>query len=129
MATQLVYELKVTLLDVEPPVWRRVKMPGSMTLDRLHTVIQKAMGWQDAHLHEFEVKDHRYGRPEPDEPEYEVEPDWKIALRTAAPLEGKSFTYLYDLGGTWRHEVLIERIVNEPLRYPVCLAGDRRCPP
>ncbi|OLC17955.1 MAG: hypothetical protein AUH29_00355 [Candidatus Rokubacteria bacterium 13_1_40CM_69_27] len=62
------YQLKITLAEVEPPIWRLIQVSGSVTLDRLHTVIQKAMGWRDAHLHEFEVRGRRYGVPEPDEP-------------------------------------------------------------
>ena len=126
-----IYQLKISLLDIEPPVWRRLQVDGSLTLERLHTVIQKAMGWQNAHLYEFEVRGRRYGVPEPDEPEYEVEPVWKITLREAAPVGGTSFRYVYDLGDGWTHEVLAERIETptQTLRPPVCVAGDRRCPP
>ena len=131
MNTPPVYQLKIALLEVDPAVWRRLQVDGSLTLERLHTVIQKAMGWQNAHLYEFKVRGRRYGVPEPDEPEYEVEPVWKITLREAAPAEGASFLYLYDLGDNWTHEVLVEQIEtpDKPLRYPVCLAGERRCPP
>ncbi len=103
----------------------------SLTLERLHTVIPKAMGWQNAHLYEFEVQGRRYGVPEPEEPEYEVEPAWKITLRLAAPAAGASFRYVYDLGDHWDHEIMVEQIETpkESLRYPVCLAGERRCPP
>lgn len=94
-------------------------------------VIQKAMGWGGAHLHEFEVRGHRYGVPAPDEPEYEVEPDRGIALRDAVPAVGDTFQYVYDLGDHWVHDVVVERIDTpaQPLRYSVCLAGERRCPP
>lgn len=126
-----VYVLKITLEEVEPPVWRRVQVPGSVTLDRLDMVIQKAIGWDNAHLHEFEVGGRRYGQPEPDEPEYEVEPEWKLTLRGAAPIEGARFHYVYDLGDDWGHEVLVESIQTPaaPFKHPVCLAGERACPP
>jgi hypothetical protein len=125
-----VYVLRITLEEVEPPVWRRLQVAGSVTLEGLHTIIQKAMGWHDAHLHEFEVGDRRYGQPEPDEPRYKVEPEWKLSLRAAAPAEGARFRYVYDLGDGWRHEVLVEAIQTQagPLKYPVCLAGERACP-
>jgi len=126
-----VYILRITIEAVDPPVWRRVQVPGSITLERLHTVIQKAMGWRDVHLHEFEVGGRRYGQPEPDEPHYKVEPEWKLTLRGAAPTEGARFRYVYDLGDGWSHEVLVEAIqaLAAPLKYPVCLAGERACPP
>jgi hypothetical protein len=131
MNMQPVHQLKISLLEVEPSIWRRLQVDGSLTLERLHTVIQKAMGWQNAHLYEFEVRGRRYGVPEPDEPEYDVEPVWKITLREAAPVQGTSFRYVYDLGDGWTHEILAERIEtpDEQLRHPVCVAGERRCPP
>ncbi len=54
------YLLKIELLDIEPPIWRRFVVPGSITLDRLHDVIQIVMGWQDSHLHEFAIGKKRY---------------------------------------------------------------------
>ena len=60
------YQLKVTLLDTKPPVWRRVLVDGDATLDHLHEVIQAAFGWWNYHLHEFEIGRRRYGVPDPD---------------------------------------------------------------
>jgi hypothetical protein len=116
-----VYVLKITLEEVEPPVWRRIQVPGSITLERLDMVIQKAMGWHNSHLHEFEVGGRRYGQPVQDEPEYKVEPEWKLTLRAA----------VYDLGDDWGHEVLVEAIQAPaaPLKHPVCISGERACPP
>ena len=127
----LVYQLKITLLEVEPSIWRRLRVSASQTLETLHTVIQKAMGCQNTHLYEFEVRGRRYGVPEPDEPEYRVEPVWKITLWEAASAESVSFRYVYDLGDNWAHGIVVERIEtpDKPFRYPVCLAGARRCPP
>ena len=34
------YEIKITLLDLEPAVWRRVLVPRDITLGNLHAVIQ-----------------------------------------------------------------------------------------
>ena len=126
-----VYILKITLEAVEPPVWRRVQVSGSITLERLHPVILKTMGWRDVHLHEFEVGGRRYGQPEPDEPQYKVEPEWKLTLRAAAATEGSRFRYIYDLGDGWGHELLVETIQAPaaPFKYPACLAGERACPP
>jgi hypothetical protein len=126
-----VYILRITLEEVEPPVWRRVQVSGSITLERLDLVIQKAMGWQNVHLHEFEVGGKRYGQPVADEPEYKVKPEWELALRGAAPTEGARFRYVYDFGDGWGHELLAEAIQTPaaPFKYPVCLAGERACPP
>ena len=93
-----IYQLRITLADVEPPVWRRIRLRGDLRLDRLHAVFQKAMGWQNAHLHEWTVGGRRYGVPEPDEPHYEVENESRLTLREAAPVQGVRFEYVYDLG-------------------------------
>lgn len=85
------------------------------------------MGWQDAHLHEFIVEDRRYGEPDTDELDENVEPEWKATLREIAPEAGRRFEYLYDFGDGWRHDVVVEHI--EELHHAVCLAGERSCPP
>ena len=106
-----IYQLKITLADIEPPIWRRITVRGDLRLDRLHAVFQKAMGWQSSHLHEWIVGGRRYGEPEPDEPHYEVEDESRMTLREAAPIEGTRFGYLYDLGDGWTHDVVVEQQV------------------
>ncbi len=53
---ELIYQLRIALTRIKPPIWRRVQVPGEITLAQLHQVIQTAMGWQDYHMHEFAVK-------------------------------------------------------------------------
>lgn len=126
-----IYQLKITLAEVEPLVWRRIRVRGDLRLDRLHAVFQRAMGWQNAHLHEWTVGGRRYGVPEPDEPHYEVEEESNLTLRQAAPIEGVRLEYVYDLGDSWNHEVVVERIGPPDPRSPSaeCMAGERACPP
>jgi hypothetical protein len=73
----------------------------------------------------------RYGQPEPDEPEYEVDDEAQLKLREAAPIEGARFEYVYDLGDSWTHEVSVEGIEppDPEFHSPECLAGERACPP
>jgi hypothetical protein len=59
-----IYELEIELLRIEPKIWRRVLVPGTITLGQLHHVIQIAMGWTDSHLHEFIVGPHSYSDPD-----------------------------------------------------------------
>jgi Plasmid pRiA4b ORF-3-like protein len=61
--TDSIVSLKVTLRDVRPPIWRRLLVPAGMTLGDLHHVIQAAMGWEDAHLHVFDIAGRQYGDP------------------------------------------------------------------
>lgn len=121
-------QIKVTLLDLEPPVWRRVLVPAGIRLDRLHRVIQAAMGWTDSHLHMFTDGADRYGRPDPD---LQLHDERKATLRDLVGREGDTFTYEYDFGDGWDHEILLERWLDaeQDARYPACVAGERACPP
>jgi hypothetical protein len=126
---RLVYQLKVTLDEVEPPVWRRLLVPGGFTLDRLHRVIQYAMGWGDYHLHQFEINGVQYGVPDPDEL-LEVCDELDVRL-DAVTAKGTRFRYTYDFGDWWDHEIVVEDVLPaEPDRpYPHCVDGERACPP
>lgn len=125
-----IWQLKVTLQESEPPIWRRVLVPGSVNLGRLHSILQEAMGWMNSHLHLFEVGEKRYGTSDP-EWEMDVQNESKMRLSDAAPEPGAAFTYEYDLGDSWIHEILVEKIgPPEPtMLYPVCVDGKRACPP
>lgn len=126
-----VYQLKVTLLDTKPPVWRRVLVDGGSTLDHLHEVIQAAFGWWDCHLHEFEVGRTRYGVPDPDDDWGEPARDERRTRLDAIADEGTSFGYTYDFGDNWSHRVVVEKVLvpTAGLAVPVCIDGRRACPP
>jgi hypothetical protein len=124
-------ELRIILLDVEPVVWRKVLVPGSITLPKLHRVLQIVMGWQDYHLHEFQFSAARYGVPDPDFPDNPLL--WneaRVKLENALSAS-TSFNYLYDFGDGWEHRVEVERIplADSQLRWPRCMAGENACPP
>ena len=124
-----ILQVKVTLSDVEDPVvWRRVLIPAAIRLDKLHDVIQGAMGWQNYHLHAFWVGDVAYGTDPEDELGYRDET--KVRLGDVADV-GDRIGYQYDFGDDWQHELLIEaRADAEAGRtYPVCLEGEGACPP
>jgi len=125
------YQLKITLADIEPPIWRSILVPGLLTLDRLHRVIQQVMGWTDAHLHEFVIGRQRYGKPDPDATVSTVLPDRRVRLQNFAPPPDGRFIYRYDFGDNWEHEVVVEQILpaDPHGRGPVCLAGARHGPP
>jgi Plasmid pRiA4b ORF-3-like protein len=124
-----IYQLKVTLCDVVPQVWRRVLVPGAYTLDRVHRVIQTAMGWHDVHLHSFEIDGQQYGHPDPDG-ELALRDEIDCRLDSVAHKGGR-FLYTYDFGDWWEHEVVVEDVfgADPEERYPLCLDGERACPP
>jgi hypothetical protein len=125
-----VYQLKITLNDSKPPIWRRLLVPGNLTLNKLHDVIQAAMGWEDYHLHQFTVGDASYSTPHPDD-WTEFADERKARLNRLLTQPGESMLYEYDFGDSWEHTVLLEEIVKPEhmLLHPVCIAGKRACPP
>jgi hypothetical protein len=127
-----IYQIKVTLKDTKPPIWRRLLVRSDSTLGDLHTIIQAAMGWWDYHLHQFIVGEIYYGVPDPEYDDYlEMRDEQNITLGQVAPREGARFDYEYDFGDGWEHQVLVEKILPpEPgASYPLCIKGRRACPP
>lgn len=125
-----IYQLKITLRDIKPPIWRRVQAPGNITLAKLHTLIQVAMGWTDSHLHSFQVGDVIYAVPDPNY-DFEVKNSRRARLAEVAPTEKSKILYEYDFGDSWEHDILVEKVLppDPNARLPVCLAGRRACPP
>ncbi|BBW97810.1 plasmid pRiA4b ORF-3 family protein [Geobacillus sp. FSL W8-0032] len=128
------YQLKISLSGFRPPIWRRVLVPGHATFDQLHLVIQEAMGWEQAHLYEFQFGEIVIGIPD----------DWGLhgfaktledARRTTLEQwlteEKQKFVYIYDFGDYWRHNITVEKIetLSKPLERATCLKGKRACPP
>jgi hypothetical protein len=128
LKTQVIYQLKVTLEGVRPRVWRRLLVPGVITLNELHDVLQVAMGWTHSHLHRFTIGDADYGAPDDEGFGYHDERRHRLA---DVAREKDRFIYEYDFGDSWSHEILVEKVfAPEPgARYPRCLAGARACPP
>lgn len=126
----LIYQLKVGLLGVKPPVWRRLQVVGGVTLGELHGIIQVAMGWTDSHLHSFEVGADSYGAPDSDWGS-DMRDERRVRLSQLELAAGSRFGYTYDFGDDWRHGVLVEQIgAPEPgVAYPRCVGGRRACPP
>lgn len=127
-----VFQLKVTLKGTKPPVWRRVLVDGSSTLDHVHDVIQAAFGWWNYHLHDFEIDGTNYGVPDPDDDDLGLPTIDESAVRLDSVAgHGSRFLYRYDLGDNWRHDAVVERVLpaNEATAVPACVDGRRACPP
>jgi len=125
-----VYQLKITLRGSKPPIWRRVIVPATFHLYKLHQVIQAAMGWDDSHLHQFIIEGEYYSIPSPDDWEPVID-ERRYALSRIAPYEMMKFVYEYDFGDSWEHIVLVEKILPAEAgrQYPICIKGKRACPP
>jgi hypothetical protein len=130
-----VYRFKITLLDFEPPIWRRIEVKDC-TFDKLHEHIQTAMGWTNSHLHQFELGGQTIGDPELLDDGFMGfqcvdSTETKLSQILAPDARRFAFLYEYDFGDGWRHEVLLEEIgpAEKGKRYPVCVQGERCCPP
>lgn len=126
-AENSVHVLKVTLRDSRPPIWRRLEVPSTITLGALHDVLQVAMGWEDEHLHMFNVKGQEIGPIEHDA-EYD---EYATELWAVAPAARARLRYTYDFGDDWVHDIEVERVyaAEQPLAAPRCIDGRRAGPP
>lgn len=130
-----VYRFKITLKDTRPPIWRRIDTKD-VTLEKLHELIQAAMGWTNSHLHQFEIGDTRYTDPRFMEDALDDFGAISYAGVRVSDLVARHGTklrmdYEYDFGDGWQHSVVLEKATDaEPgVRYPRCIGGDRACPP
>ena len=127
-----IYQIKVTLDDTRPPIWRRILAPGNITLLKLHDILQIVMGWEDYHLHMYTIEGLIYGDPADDEfGDLGTLDEACYKLNQVIYGEGQRFTYEYDFGDSWDHTLLVEKILpsEEGVHYPLCLKGKRACPP
>lgn len=93
-----IYQLRIALREVEPPIWRRVQVPADITLPRLHRVFQIVMGWTDSHLHEFTIAGRRYGQPDPDFEDYDLLPERSVRLGDVVLRPKTRFAYRCSRG-------------------------------
>ncbi len=128
-----IYQLKVTIRGIRPPVWRRLQVSGAATLGDLHDLLQRAFGWEDDHLHHFVIGDTFYGVPNPGDLDWGIDTNDERRARLQQILGRglKNFVYEYDFGDSWEHLITVEKILTrEPgVAYPRCLAGRRAGPP
>ena len=128
-----VYQLKVTLEGIRPPIWRRIQVRGDISLFKLHKILQEVMGWYDYHLHQFLIEGEIYSviSIEADMLGDDFKDEKRVRINRVIPGEKFEFTYEYDFGDSWYHKILVEKIFkpDEQLKYPVCLKGKRSAPP
>lgn len=127
-----IYQIKVTLDTIRPPIWRRILVPGNTTLLKLHDIIQIVMGWEDDHLHMFTIHGTIYESPGDDGfSDLESQDEAKVRLNQVIRRAGQHFAYEYDFGDSWEHTLLVEKRLpaEEGVHYPVCMEGRRACPP
>jgi Plasmid pRiA4b ORF-3-like protein len=125
-------QLRISLKHHTPTIWRRLVVPGEIKLSKLHAIFQAAMGWEDYHLHQFQIGEQVYGVPDDefDDDEFDdIDEDTVLFSEViTAPMR---FSYQYDFGDNWEHEVVVEAMESVPLvlKFATCTDGQRACPP
>lgn len=129
-STTAIYTLRIELQHIEPLTWRRMHVATDISLSRLHDTLQVVMGWTDSHLHSFRIGDHEYSNGE-DLEELNMLPEKGRNLGALLGDTIQVFEYQYDFGDSWEHRIVVEA-TSKPVadwRYPLCVAGERACPP
>ncbi|RZC41464.1 PRiA4 ORF3 domain containing protein, partial [Asbolus verrucosus] len=139
--TEVVLQLKISLKYVYPAIWRRILICSDDTFHDLHCHIQEVMmGWLDRHRHQFNTKSNELVVPtdpyDDDDAFYNFITaadfkEYETKVSKFLSKVGDSVVYLYDFNSKWQHTVVVEKILSKKtnLRYPICLAGRRACPP
>lgn len=135
-ATRVELQLKVTLLDIKPAIWRRLVVPAATKLPKFHSVLQLAFGWTNSHLHAFRREEETYEAIYPDAWSQDFSgpgvrhDEKKFRLGDLLQAPDDWLIYEYDFGDSWLHEIVVEKILPDSgARYAVCLAGARAGPP
>ena len=132
-ASNKIYQFKIILKGIKPPIWRRIQVPEDYTFWGLHMAIQNSMGWYDNHLHEFKAYhpkkgyEHSIGTPCD---EFNCTASWKEKIKNIISVDNPNSLYIYDFGDSWEHVIQLEKILQAEngKEYPVCIGGKRACP-
>ncbi len=132
-APQAIFQLKVTLRGSKPPIWRRILVPNTITLGKLHQVLQVIMDWEGEHLHQFVLGRELYGVPDKEDVFFgmSVTDENKTILSSLLSKEKDWLTYEYDFGDSWEHKLVLEKKLpfDSAMQLPHCIKGKRACPP
>lgn len=133
--TKELFQFKIVLIGSEPPIWRRFQVENSIDFRTFHELIQRVMGWENCHLYEFIDGKHHILEVDEEGGPFGTEDEGinpsSVYLDWIFRKAGKSMEYVYDFGDHWLHKIVFEKKIQWKGGddYPICLAGDRACPP
>jgi len=130
----MAYLFKIQIQGINPPVWRRLLVPEHLTFSKFHNIIQVAFGWENDHVYEFSPSGwdssptigSQFEKYFDDGAEMDSD---KVKLSDIFKKEKQTFTYIYDFGDEWVHQITLEKITDEKLKKVSCVDGDGACPP
>jgi len=129
-----IIQLKITLKETKPPVWRRILVHKDTTFFELHHIIQITMGWFNYHLFEFDINRNKIGEPNKEFDFFDgvdVIESSTVTLDSMIKSLKQNFSYEYDFGDGWQHQISVEKFlpIDSSINYPICLKGKLSCPP
>ena len=118
-----IYQLRITLREISPLIWRRLLVCSDTTLAQLHAILQIVFDWSDEHLHTFHLHGKDYGSNGAE--------TRHVRLSTFRLRCGERFRYVYDYGAHWQCDIRLEAILPRDAKrfYPVCITAKRAAPP
>lgn len=125
-----IYQFHISLSFSNPLIWRRIRVPGEMNLKQFSHVLQICMGWSGEFNHQFYVGKVFYNNsPSATQKKSYCEADYN--LQSLEEAMKWCFTYMYDAGDGWEHEIVIEDILpaKSEQEVPVIIDGEWACPP
>jgi Plasmid pRiA4b ORF-3-like protein len=127
--------LRISLNDIEPPIWREIVISNAATLFQLHRVMQILFEWYDYHLHMFVLGDRRFSEPRDDDADFGVTSENSLVTRLAdlALVAGSTIRYDYDFGDSWEHTIEVVEVLppidTEGVVVAALIDGARAAPP
>lgn len=133
----MVYQIKISIKDIEPEIWRRLRIPGNITFRQLHQIIQASFDWLNYHLYKFQFPKTVITEPDDSYAPGELYGEDVMELDSAVIKVNefldinKEFEYEYDFGDGWIHNIIVEKQIRDTKRnnVPECLGGARFRPP
>lgn len=122
------YQLKITINGITPPIWRRLLVSENITLYKLHHIIQETFGWTNSHLYFFGRIESKIGDIQLWD-DKETTPDSLVKIRDVLVPENPTLIYTYNMGEDWVHAIELEQVLPMMKTQRKCIGGERRCPP
>jgi Plasmid pRiA4b ORF-3-like protein len=127
-------EFRVQLKNIsKPPVWRKLSIPDTFTFEDFHLAIQVAFGWDDQHEFQFSPNGWNslpvitFTSEESDDDDIDAS---ECTLGEIFTEVDQTYTYIYDFGDDWIHEITVENITEGGEEETVELLGGKgKCPP
>src|SRR3984885_8040414 len=130
VSERVILQLRAVLRGVSPLIWRRLLVPSDTSIAHLHEILQVAFGWEDMHLHRFDIRGREYGLNREGGLFFDTDAR-KVGIGELKLRRMERFTYEYDFGDSWMHDIRIEATlpIDPAKHYPVCIAGKCSAPP